>query len=302
MSVLRIKSSVKHIDPLPHGRHADNVTNAPSDILVLAGTGKTGSRLATKLAKLGLGVRTAARNGADVRFDWDDATTHQAALRGIGRLYLVAPVMRTDFADQVATFLDLAEAAGVRHVTYLSAYGIDAAPPQVALRAVELDLIGRGGISHAILRPAWFMQNFSDTFLKPVDGVITVPTADGAEAFIDAEDIAAVAAETLANPDAHAGAGYALTGAEAITVSAAAEIIAGVVGKPVRHNDIDRDAWINASVAAGVPAEYGEMLRMLTATIASGLGSRPNDTVQQVTGAPPITFADFARRTAPAWT
>jgi hypothetical protein len=45
----------------------------------------------------------------------------------------------------------------------------------------------------------------------------------------------------------------------------------------------------------GVPAEYGEMLRMLTETIASGMGSRPNDNVQKVTGAPPIKFADFAR-------
>jgi len=47
---------------------------------------------------------------------------------------------------------------------------------------------------------------------------------------------------------------------------------------------------------------YGEMLRMLTETIASGMGSRPNDNVQKVTGAPPIKFADFARRTAQAWT
>jgi uncharacterized protein YbjT (DUF2867 family) len=239
------------------------MTNAPSDTLVLAGTGKTGSRLAAKLAKLGLSVRTAARHGADVHFDWDDATTHRAALQGVDRLYLVAPVMRMDFADQVATFLDLAEAAGVRDVTYLSAYGIDQAPPQVALRAVELDLIGRGAITHSILRPAWFMQNFSETFLKPVDGVITVPTADGSEAFIDAEDIAAVAAETLASPDAHAGAAYALTGSEAITVSEAAKVIADVTGKPVKHNDIDRDVWIQGSVAAGVPAEYGEMLRIV---------------------------------------
>ena len=49
------------------------------------------------------------------------------------------------------------------------------------------------------------MQNFSDTFLRPDDGVITVPTGDGAEAFVDAEDIATVAAATLASPDAHVG-------------------------------------------------------------------------------------------------
>jgi uncharacterized protein YbjT (DUF2867 family) len=277
------------------------MTNSPSNVLVLGGTGKTGSRLAARLAKFGLGVRTAARHGADVHFDWDDPTTHSPALQGTDRLYLVAPVMRVDFAEQVATFLDLAEAVRVRHVTYLSAYGIDEAPPEVALRTVELDLIGRGAMTHSILRPAWFMQDFSETFLKPVDGSITVPTANGSEAFIDAGDIAAVAAETLANPEAHAGTAYALTGPEAMTVSEAAEIIAEVTGTPMKHNDIDRDLWIQGAVAAGVPAEYGVMLRMLMETVASGRGSRPNDNVEEVTGAPPIRFVDFARRTAQAW-
>jgi uncharacterized protein YbjT (DUF2867 family) len=277
------------------------MTNSPSNTLVLAGTGKTGSRVAAKLAELGLSVRTAARNGADVRFDWDDPSTHSPALVGVDRVYLVAPVLRTDFADQVSSFLDLAQAAGVGHVTYLSAFGIDHAPPDVAHRAVELDLIGRGAITHSILRPAWFMQNFSETFLKPVDGVITVPTGDGAEAFVDAEDIAAVAAATLASPNAHADAQYAPTGPAALTVSDAADIITDVTGQPAKHNDIDRDAWIDATVAAGVPAAYGEVLRMLTETVASGHGSRPNNDVQNVTGRPPISFADFAGRTAYAW-
>jgi uncharacterized protein YbjT (DUF2867 family) len=277
------------------------MTNGPSNTLVIAGTGKTGSRIAAKLTKLGLGVRTAARTGADVRFDWDDPTTHTPALADVDRIYLVAPVMRTDFADQVSSFLDLVEAARVRHVTYLSAFGIDEAPRQVAHRAVELDLIGRGAITHSIVRPAWFMQNFSETFLKPVDGSITVPTGDGAEAFVDAEDIAAVAAATLASPDAHARAEYAPTGPEALTVSAAADIIADVTGQPARHHDTDRNAWIDGAIAAGVPAAYGEVLRTLTETIASGHGSRPNNDVHNVTGRPPISFADFARRTARAW-
>src|SRR6266702_4317862 len=276
------------------------MADPPFRTLVLAGTGKTGSRVAGKLTKLGLSVRTAARNAADVRFDWDGPPTHSPALRDADRVYLVAPVMRMNFAGQVSGLLDLAEAAGVRQVTYLSAFGIDQAPPQVAHRAVELDLMGRRAVTHSILRPAWFMQNFSETFLKPVDGVITVPTGYGAEAFVDAEDIAAVAAATLASPGAHAGAQYAPTGPQALTVSDAAGIIAGVTGQPTKHNDIDRDAWIDGTVAAGVPAAYGQMLRMLTETIASGRGSRPNNDVQNVTGMPPISFADFARRTAQA--
>jgi uncharacterized protein YbjT (DUF2867 family) len=145
------------------------------------------------------------------------------------------------------------------------------------------------------------MQNFSETFLKPIDGVIAVPTGDGAEAFVDAEDIAAVAAATLVSPDTHAGAQYAPTGPEALTVSDAADVIADVTGQPAEHNDIDRQAWIDGSVAAGVPAEYGEVLRKLTETVASGDGSRPNNDVQNVTGVPPISFAEFTRRTAQTW-
>jgi uncharacterized protein YbjT (DUF2867 family) len=269
--------------------------------LVLGATGKTGSRVASRLASRGLPVRAAARSGADVRFDWDEVDTYPPALSGVERVYLIGPVMRTDFAAQVSTFLDQAEAAGVQHVTYLSAYGIDLAPPELAMRSVELDLLGRPGLTHSILRPAWFMQNFSETFLTPIDGAIIVPTGDGAEAFIDAQDIAAVAAATLADPQAHAGAEYALTGPEALTVADAATIISDASGQTIAHVDLDRDAWVAGAVASGVPAEYGAVLRMLTETIASGHGSQPNDDVEKATGAAPTSFADFARRTAAAW-
>ena len=269
--------------------------------LVLGATGKTGSRVANRLLSRGLPVRTAARSGADAHFDWDDPGTYVPALQGVNRVYLLGPVMRTDFADQVSVFLDDAEAAGARHITYLSAHGVDSAPPGTAMRSVELDLLGRPGLTHAILRPAWFMQNFSETFLKPVGGAIVVPAGDGAEAFVDAEDIAAVACATLTDPEAHAGAQYALTGPEALTIEEAAKIISDVSGQAINYTDIDRDEWIAAAVAAGVPAAYGAVLRMLTETIASGHGSRPGSDVKTATGASPGRFADFARRTVAAW-
>jgi uncharacterized protein YbjT (DUF2867 family) len=269
--------------------------------LVLGGTGKTGTRVASRLTGLGIPVRTAARHGADARFDWDDPGSHRSAVEGANRVYLIAPVMRTHFAPQVSAFLDLAEDVGVRHVTFLSAYGIEFAPADAALRSVELDLMGRSTLTYSIVRPAWFMQNFSETFLMPVDDAIVVPTGSGGEAFVDAEDIAAVAAVTLANPEAHAGTEYAPTGPDTLTVSQAADIIGSVTGQPVRHVDIDRRSWVDGVIASGVPAEYGEVLRMLTETIASGRGSRPNDDVEKVTGAPPGKFTDFARRAAAAW-
>jgi len=277
------------------------MTEASHLTLVLGGTGKTGTRVTRRLTGLGLPVRTAARHGGDVRFDWDDPATHPDALEGADGVYLVAPVLRTRFAPQVSRFLDLAEALGVRHITYLSAYGMEFAPAEVALRAVELDLMGRTSLTYSILRPAWFMQNFSETFLMPVDDAIVVPTGRGGEAFVDAEDIAAVAAATLADPERHAGAEYAPTGPDILTVSEAAVIIGRVTGRPVRHVDIDRLFWVDRVIASGVPAEYGEILQMLTETVASGLGSRPNSDVEKVTGSPSRNFSDFARRSAAAW-
>lgn len=270
--------------------------------LVLGSTGKTGSRVSAALIKRGLPIRTAARSGADVTFDWRRRDSYAPTLDGIGRVYLVAPVMRLDFADDVSAFLDKAEAAGVQHITLLSAYGMEHAPDDVAIRSVELDLLRRRQrIGCTILRPAWFMQNFSETFLKPIHGAILAPTGSGREAFIDAENIAEVAATTLANPEAHAGEAYSLTGPEALTVAEAAAVISDETGLMIKHVDIDRDTWITSAIANGIPREYEPVLRHLTETVASGHGSRPNGTVEKITGTSPHTFRDFARSNVNAW-
>jgi uncharacterized protein YbjT (DUF2867 family) len=277
----------------------NNINERP--VLVLGATGKTGSRVAARLSRQGVGVRTASRHDSDVRLDWDDPTTYVPALDGVKAVYLVAPVMRMDYAGIVSDFLDQAERAGIGHITYLSAYGMQHAPPELAIRAVELDLLSRSALTHSIIRPAWFMQNFSETFLMPINDTIVVPNGTGAEAFVDVDDIASVAAATLADPATHAGAAYAPTGPDALTITQTAEIMSTAVGRTITYTAVDQDVWIDAMVAAGVPHDYTTMLRLLTSTVASGNGSRPKDDVLTVTGRPPISFVDFAVQAAPAW-
>lgn len=79
------------------------MSNEAPTALILGGTGRTGSRLAGKLARRGVATRTAARRGADVRFDWDDPATHADALADVDRLYLVTPVLRVRYANRVAS-------------------------------------------------------------------------------------------------------------------------------------------------------------------------------------------------------
>jgi uncharacterized protein YbjT (DUF2867 family) len=294
--------SVKSIEALAFPGDDERMNNATADqILVLGGTGKTGSRVAGRLTAQGASLRTAARSGADVHFDWDNQATWEEALRGVTELYLVSPILRIDFVDLVGRFLDQAERAGVRHVTYLSAYGMEHAPAEVALRAVELDLAVRGSLTSTVIRPAWFMEDFSETFLQPVNDEIVVPAGDGAEAFVSVEDIAAIAAVTLTEPEKHAGRAYAPTGLQALTMTEAAEMISAAAGRTITYRDTDRERWIAAMISTGVPAEYAQVLRPLTATLASGNGARPNSDVLDVTGTAPVTFAEFAAKTARAW-
>lgn len=272
-------------------------------VLVLGGTGKTARRLVPLLAAGGAQPRTAARSGADVVLDWYDDATHDAALAGVDAIYLVPPALRLDHPPVVAAFLDRAERAGVRHVTFLSAHGIDLAPAEAPLRAVELDLAARSGLSHSIVRPSWFMENFSESFFAPgiAQGVIAAPTGDGAEAFIAADDIAAVAAATLLDPAAHAGVAHDVTGPEALTMAEVAALVGAHAGREVVHVDVDRAAWVAQTTAAGLPADYAELLAGLFDLIRAGHGSRPGDTVERVTGRAPETFASYAARSAAAW-
>jgi uncharacterized protein YbjT (DUF2867 family) len=294
--------SVKIIEALTFPDHHECMNSTDTNqVLVLGATGKTGSRVAERLSAHEVSVRTAARSGADARFDWDNQATWEQTLRGATGLYLVSPVLCVDFAGLVGRFLDQAERAGVRHVTYLSAYGMEHAPAEVALRAVELDLAARGSLTSAVIRPAWFMEDFSETFLQPVNDEIVVPAGDGAEAFVSVEDIAAVAAVTLTEPEAHAGRAYAPTGPRALTMAEAAAMISAAAGRTITYRDTDREQWIAAMVSTGIPAEYAAVLRPLTAAVASGNGACPNSDVLEVTGTPPVTFAEFAARTAPAW-
>ena len=85
------------------------------------------------------------------------------------------------------------------------------------------------------------MQNFSETFLKPVDGVIAVPAGDGAEAFVDAEDIAAVASRDAGEPRRPRRRPVRTDRSRGAHARRPPPTDRDVTGQPVKYNDIDRE-------------------------------------------------------------
>ncbi|WAS95329.1 NAD(P)H-binding protein [Nannocystis punicea] len=262
--------------------------------LILGGTGKTGRRVAKQLTTRGVAVRTASRSG-DVRFDWDQPATWAPALTGATSVYLAyhPDLALPGAAAHIDAFARLAVAHGVRRIVLLSGRG----EPQVH---PSEEAVRTCGAEYTVLRAAWFDQNFSEGYLRePVlAGEIAFPGGDAAEPFIDADDIAEVAALALTS-DGHAGRTYDLTGPRLLTFAEAAAELTAAAGHAVRYTPISSQAY-GEVLASFLPAPTAEFMRDLFAQLLDGHNSHVSGDVARVLGRPPRDFRDYARDAAAA--
>jgi uncharacterized protein YbjT (DUF2867 family) len=269
-------------------------------ILILGGTGKTGRRIARRLQAGGQPVRTASRTSGAVPFDLDNPTTWPPALDGVTAVYVMEPNLQTSIDRQarIPRFVAEGVAASVRRLVLLSAHGVGEADDSHPLKAAEQAVRG-SGVDWTILRPDWFSQNFSESFwLQGVlDGTLILPTGDGRTPFIDAEDIAEVAAAALTE-DRHSGHVYQLTGPRAISFGEAADLIGKATGRTIRHVDVDPEVFVERQVTYGVPPDAARLLTDLLLAIRNGSGSALSDGVERALGRPPRPFEDFVAETA----
>ncbi|WP_067893553.1 NmrA family NAD(P)-binding protein [Nocardia vaccinii] len=263
--------------------------------LVIGATGTTGSRTTAQLTAAGHRVKAASRRatpfpGAEpVLFDWYDPATHTGALDGIDRVYLIPPVGESDPTAVMLAFLQRARTGGVRRAVLLSSSAIPEGGPAVGTVHQALpDLFEQW----AVLRPSWFMQNFTGTHAHAhsirEDGTIWTATDTGRVGFIDAEDIAAVAVHALTDRTAP-NTDLVLTGPEALSYDDVAAIVTEVTGRPVAHRRLSYEQ-LRDRLTALVPLEFAAMLAGMDRAIAEGAEDRVTDTVQRLTGRPPRGF------------
>ncbi|WP_328616820.1 NAD(P)H-binding protein [Amycolatopsis sp. NBC_00355] len=266
-------------------------------ILILGGTGKTGSRVARRLTDAGRPVRVASRAGG---FDLDDTTTWAPALDGVTAAYLVEPDLRT---GRLPGFVAAAVSAGVRRLVLLSAGGVGEADDRHPLKAAEA-AVRESGAEWTILRPDWFAQNFGEGPWLPaiLAGTLALPTGDGRTPFVDAEDIAEVAASALTGR--HHGRTYRLTGPRAIGFGEAAEMIGKATGRVIHYADVSPEVHIGHLIANGVPPGIARLLTGILVAVRDGAVPAPTDDVERALGRSAGSFEDYVTRAAAAgaWT
>ncbi|MFJ7125235.1 NmrA family transcriptional regulator [Streptomyces sp. NPDC098101] len=273
-------------------------TRNTQTVLVTSASGKTGRRVAERLAARGAVVRAGSRTGT-TRFDWEDPATWSPALRGADAAYVAyyPDLAAPGAVEAMEAFGRLAAEHGVRRITLLSGRG---EPTAVAAEdALRTAAAGAGdGAELAVVRASFFAQNFSEGILAEgvAEGELVFPAGDTAEPFVDADDLADVIVETL-TADGHTGAVHEVTGPRPLGFAEVAAEIARASGRPVVYRPVPEAAYAELLTGFGLPADEAAWLSALFTTLLDGHNSSATDGVKRVLGREPRSFAAFATET-----
>ncbi|HVK24354.1 MAG TPA: NmrA family transcriptional regulator [Actinokineospora sp.] len=265
-------------------------TQADSNtILVIGGTGKTGRRVAERLAERGLPVRVGSRAGSPP-FDWADQDTFAAAVDGVRSAYVsYHPDLAFPGAvESIRMLCKTAVASGVERLVLLSGRGEE--------EAEECEHVVRDcGAQWTILRSAWFAQNFSENFLLEavLAGEIALPAGDMVEPFLDIEDLAEIAVDALLGDD-HVGVVYDLTGPRLLSFAEAAAEIAKATGRDIAYVPVSHEQYAAALRERGLPEALADLLRK----VLDGRNAHLSDGVRRALGRPAKDFSDYVTDTA----
>jgi uncharacterized protein YbjT (DUF2867 family) len=276
-------------------------------ILVIGGTGTIGSEVVRLLRASKAPFRALVRDPAKapslqaqgvetIAGDLRHPESLPKALQGVEKVFVVTPLV----PDQVrmrATLIGAAKVAGVRHVVMST--GIGAArdsPLQIGRWHGENQTqLEESGMAWTFVQPGFFMQNmlmYAESIRDK--GEFDMPLADGKVSWIDARDIAAVAAKALTEPG-HENRTYPVTGPQALSAAELATILTDIAGYPVRYVAITLGKAKAAMMAAGVPETLANAMNELYALAPAGHLAGVLDTVAKVTGRPARTFRQFAQ-------
>lgn len=275
-----------------------------SQILVVGASGTVGSELVKILKSKGQNViQTTSKKDLKPGQVHLNLLTHEGlekAFEGIDRLFLLSPPGHTNQDKLLSPLIALAKKKQLKKVVLMTAMGANAVET-APLRMAEIQL-EKSGLNYNIIRPNWFMQNFNSYWIQGInnDGKIYLPVAKAKGSFIDARDIANVAAELLLS-DKFNNKDFDLTGSDVINHDQVADILSSVTGRKIVYQEIDTAAMRSGLLGAGLPKDYTEFMLMILDFFKQGYAERTTDAIEKITGKKPISFKKYAEDYKASW-
>lgn len=221
-------------------------------------------------------------------------------IEGADRLFLLRPPAIADVRSTLFPVIDAAQRRGIRQIVFLSLQGaqVNRSTPH---HAVERYLRATA-VPATLLRPNFFMQNLSTTYAAEIrdQGQIIVPAGRSHTAFIDARDVGRVAAAALTDPR-HIGRAYTLSGEHSLSYQTVAATMTRVLGRPIKYARPTELEYLDHLTAAGRPADYVAVQRMIYRMVRRNISAIPNRMVRRLTGEPAIPFDQFVADHRAVW-
>jgi uncharacterized protein YbjT (DUF2867 family) len=275
-------------------------------ILVTGATGNVGSALVRALAEARAPVRALIRSeasrgalpaGVEAAIgDLNRPESLEPALAGVRGVHLLS-----GYADMPRA-LELMRRAGVEHVVLQSSSAVPGGDTGNAVARYHIEseaAVRESGLQWTFLQPNSFMSNTLQWAgqLRAGD-VVRAPFPGVRVATIDPADVAAVAASALTAPG-HGGRSYRLSGPESLLPAERVALLGRVLGRELRF-EAQSDAEARAEMSASMPPEYVDAFLSFFADGALD-ESEVLPTVEDVTGRPPRSFAEWAAANAGAF-
>lgn len=259
-------------------------------ILVTGATGRVGRQVVDQLIARGAHVRVLTRDPAKTSFpagvevaqgDLLDIDAMRAAFAGVRTLFLLNAVTGDEFTQALIT-LNLARAAGVDRVVYLSVFDADGAVnvPHFAVKSGAERMLSAMDFGATILRPTYFIDN--EAMVKDVilqRGVYPMPIGSKGVAMVDTRDIAEVAALELLRrdraPEKLPVEKINLVGPDTLTGESVAAIWSDVLGRPVVYGGDDPSGF-EQNMATFLPRWTAYEMRLMAERYVSD-GMIPDD-------------------------
>ena len=236
------------------------------------------------------------------RLDFLDPDTWADALAGAAHMFLMRPPAIADVDNNINPFVDFARERGVEHVVFLSVAGAGK-NKVVPHRRVEDHLRARGD-HHTNLRPGFFAQNLQSAYRQDIveDDRIYVPAGRRQPVnWIDARDIAEVAALILADPAAHRGRNYTLAGPGPVPWSEVSEALSSVLGRPIRYEPATVLGYVRHLSGRGLPRGAITVQTILHFLLRFGQGASEDPTLERLLGRPGGSVAQYIDDHAELW-
>jgi len=231
-----------------------------------------------------------------VNFDFDNNETYLQALNKIDLVFLLHPPHIADTEKYFAQLIRKIQENGIKKILFLSVQGAEKSK-MIPHYKIE-KLILKSGIDYIFLRPSYFMQNLTNSFILDILQLrkIILPAGKARFNWIDMQNVGEVSAILLDQYDKYKNQAFEITGSENLNFDQVANLISTEIQYRIEYTNVNPIRFYNLKLKTGMIK--GMILAMIILHFLPRFTRSPriSNFYEKLTGKKPVLLKEFIKR------